>query len=53
MSIMSAIAVSAARIAKGVVLAAVVYLVNRGVKHPLCDKKVVSNDYRQGDAPWR
>lgn len=39
MSIMSAIAVSAARIAKGVVLAAVVYLVNRGVKHPLRDRK--------------
>lgn len=34
MSIMSAIAVSAARIAEGAVLAAVVYLVNRGVKRP-------------------
>ena len=34
MSIISMIAVWAARIAEGAVLAAVVYLVNRGVKRP-------------------
>ena len=39
MSILSAIATSIAKIAEGAILAASVYLVNRGVKGPLRDKK--------------
>lgn len=39
MSILSAIAASIAKIAEGGVLAASVYLVNRGVKGPLRNKK--------------
>ena len=46
MSIISMIAVWASRIAEGAVLAAVVYLVNRGVKRPT--KGAESSLYRLG-----
>lgn len=39
MPILSAIATSIAKIAEGAILAASVYLVNRGVKGPLRNKK--------------
>ena len=39
MSILSTIAEAAAKVAEGVVLAAAVYLVNRGIRHPLRGRK--------------
>ena len=39
MSVLSSIAATVANIAEGAVLAAAVYLVNRGVRHPRGRKK--------------